>query len=250
MTRTTVGRAAVRPAGPRIAVALALVAAATALLALSPRLLVPLAPVLVDGAPELDARLRHQLMTLPLALLVVLAVRALVPSGARFLRIGRLDAPVVPVRAVGLIPAPHETWRHVGRNFAVVLTAVTAVVVGLQVVRGAEFDALRALRMAPWIALLAASNAFVEEAITRFGVVAALIDRVGPNASYLVSGVLFGVAHYAGVPGGLPGVLVAGFLGWLLAKSVGETGGLGWAWFLHLLQDVVIFTALFATVGP
>jgi hypothetical protein len=34
---------------------LGLLVAATALLAFSPRLLVPLAPVLVDGAPDLDA---------------------------------------------------------------------------------------------------------------------------------------------------------------------------------------------------
>lgn len=246
-------RAAAAAAGPGwlgTVVVLGLVGAATALLALSPRLLVPLLPVLVDGAPELDARLRHQLMTLPLALLVVLAVRVLVPHGARFFRVGRLDAPVVPVRAVGLVPASHETWRHVGRTFAFVLTAVTAVVVGLQVVQGGEVDALRALRLAPWIVLLSVSNAFVEETITRFGVVAALIDRIGPNATYLASGALFGVAHYAGVPGGVPGVVVAGFLGWFLAKSVGETGGLGWAWFLHVLQDVVIFAALFATVVP
>lgn len=250
MTRRAAAAAAAGPGWLPTVVVLGLVVAATALLAFSPRLLVPLAPALIDGAPELDTRLRHQLVTLPLALLVVLAVRVLLPGGARFFRVGRLDAPVAPVRALGLVPAPHETWRHVGRNFAFVLTAVTAVVVGLQVVRGAELDALRVLRMLPWIVLLAASNAFVEETITRFGVVAPLIDRIGPNATYLASGALFGVAHYAGVPGGLPGVAVAGFLGWLLAKSVGETGGLGWAWFLHLLQDVVIFAALFATVGP
>lgn len=238
-----------RTGGLQVAVVLLLVAAATALVAFAPRLLWPLLPTLVPGDPQLDGRLRHQLTTLPLALLVVLAVRLLVPGGARFFRVGRLDASVEPVRLIGLVPAPHETWRHVGRSFALVLTAVTAVVVGLQVLAGAEVDLGRALRMAPWTLLLSITNAFVEETITRFGVVAPLIDRIGPRPTYLASGALFGAAHYAGVPGGWPGVLVAGFLGWLLAKSVGETGGLGWAWFLHLLQDLVIFTAVFAAVG-
>jgi len=36
---------------------------------------------------------------------------------------------------------------------------------------------------------------------------------------------------------------MAGFLGWLLARSVVDTRGMFWAWFLHFLQDVVIFTA-------
>ena len=230
----------------RRAAALGVVLAATLLLALAPRLLHPLLPELIASDAALDLRVRHQLLTLPLALLVLLAVRAWVPAGVRFFRIGRLDAPVTPVRAIGLTPGPTESWRQVGRNFAVVVTAVTAIVVGLQLLPGADVDVARAARMLPWIVLLAASNAFVEETITRFGVVATLIDRVGPNAAYLASGAVFGIAHYVGVPGGPVGVLVAGFLGWLLAKSVGETGGLGWAWFLHALQDVVIFTAIFA----
>jgi hypothetical protein len=37
---------------------------------------------------------------------------------------------------------------------------------------------------------------------------------------------------------------MAGFLGWLLARSVVDTQGMFWAWFLHFLQDVVIFTAM------
>jgi len=32
-------------------------------------------------------------------------------------------------------------------------------------------------------------------------------------------------------------------LGWLLAKSVIETNGIFWAWFIHFLQDIVIFSA-------
>lgn len=36
---------------------------------------------------------------------------------------------------------------------------------------------------------------------------------------------------------------MAGLLSGLLAKSVVETNGIFWAWFIHFLQDVVIFSA-------
>lgn len=64
----------------------------------------------------------------------------------------------------------------------------------------------------------------------------------------MVSALLFGIPHYLGTPGQLIGVLAAGFLGWFLAKSVLETKGLGWAWFVHFLQDVIIFVAVLGTL--
>ena len=33
-------------------------------------------------------------------------------------------------------------------------------------------------------------------------------------------------------------------LGWLLARSMVETRGLFWAWFIHFCQDVIIFSFL------
>jgi hypothetical protein len=40
------------------------------------------------------------------------------------------------------------------------------------------------------------------------------------------------------------GVLLASFLGWILAKSMLETRGMFWAWFIHFWQDVWIFSFL------
>jgi hypothetical protein len=57
----------------------------------------------------------------------------------------------------------------------------------------------------------------------------------------------FGILHFYGVPYGYVGVFLAGFLGWLLAKSMLETRGLFWAWFIHFWQDVWIFS--FMAVG-
>lgn len=37
------------------------------------------------------------------------------------------------------------------------------------------------------------------------------------------------------------GVVLAWFLGWILAKSMLETRGLAWAWFIHFVQDMANF---------
>jgi hypothetical protein len=36
-------------------------------------------------------------------------------------------------------------------------------------------------------------------------------------------------------------VVLAWFLGWILAKSMLETRGLAWAWFIHFVQDMANF---------
>ena len=54
----------------------------------------------------------------------------------------------------------------------------------------------------------------------------------------------FGLAHYLyGSPSGVIGFLMTGFLAWLLGKSMLETRGLFWAWFIHFLADVIIFAS-------
>lgn len=200
-------------------------------------------PILANA--YIDGELKYQLITLGVAGLVLLATylagRA---SFRRFFRLGQIDAPVEPVKAIGLKPGPDETWLHVGRNFAVIITAVTAVLIYFQAIRGNSI-APEHLRYLPWILVFAVSNAFVEEMITRFAVVSSLDGIIPRDAVYLVSAAIFGGVHFYGTPGGILGVLLAGFLGWLAAKSIGETRGVFWAWLLHFLQDVVIFTGFF-----
>ena len=81
--------------------------------------------------------------------------------------------------------------------------------------------------------------------ITRFSVVASLFGAIRKGYFCLVSAAVFGGVHDFGTPGGIAGVMLAGFLGWLLAKSVIEREGVFWAWFIYFLQDVIIFAGIF-----
>ena len=58
----------------------------------------------------------------------------------------------------------------------------------------------------------------------------------------MIAAVFFGMAHYLyGSPPGVAGFLMTAFLGWLLGKSMLETKGILWPWFIHFLSDVVVF---------
>lgn len=48
-------------------------------------------------------------------------------------------------------------------------------------------------------------------------------------------------------PYGVVGVVMAGFLGWMLCKAMLETKGFFWSWFIHFWQDAAIFA--FIAVG-
>ena len=98
--------------------------------------------------------------------------------------------------------------------------------------------------------VFALTNSFVEESITRLGVVVVLKNKLKERTIPLVSAFIFGIVHYWGNPRGIIGVIVSGFLGWFLTKSILETKGIFWAWFIHFLQDVIIFSALFSFSYP
>jgi membrane protease YdiL (CAAX protease family) len=200
-------------------------------------------PISLVPNAGVDARVKYQLITLILAGLVLAATYALSPASFRvYFRRGQIDAPVEPVKLIGI--GPNETWRSLGRNFAIVISIVTFAVIYVGFMQGRSL-APETVPYLPWIVVLALSNSFVEEMITRLGVISALDQLVPRQSIYLISAAIFGLVHYFGTPGGIPGVLLAGFLGWLLAKSIVETRGIFWAWFIHFLQDVIIFIGFF-----
>jgi len=67
-------------------------------------------------------------------------------------------------------------------------------------------------------------NAFNEEFTLKAAPLSVLEPAVGRGQALCLTTYYFGVGHYYGVPYGIVGVLLAGFLGWFLGKSMQETG--------------------------
>lgn len=158
-----------------------------------------------------------------------------------FLTRGDLAAPVEPVRWLGIKAG--ERWNTTGRNFAFILSLGT---LAFLVIAGRPpLDiVVRALPFLPAILFAAAVNAFNEEMTYKASFLAVLVDVVGKQPALWMMAAFFGIWHYYGIPYGIVGVILATFLGWLLGKSMLETRGLFWAWFLHFLQDIWIFAFL------
>ena len=190
--------------------------------------------------PVLIAELVTHLLRLTPAF-VVLAILLLM--GLRradlFLIMGDIDAPVEPSRLLGM--KQPEPWTKTGTIFAVVFTVFTLVfLLGSWGIPSASV--LDLVTVVPLAVLIAAMNAFNEEFTLRAAPLSVLWEKIGKQQSLLVTTVYFGLGHFYGVPNGVLGVLLSGFLGWFLGKSMLETRGFFWAWLVHFLPDVVIFT--------
>ncbi|HFD87630.1 MAG TPA: CPBP family intramembrane metalloprotease [Gammaproteobacteria bacterium] len=185
---------------------------------------------------------RYQALLLPLALFTVIALYIL--NGevvGRFLFVGDIGASAGPVPLFGIKEG--ESWLSLGLSLSFFITLVTAAFMYFQVrAGGISMESL--IPLIGWVLLFSLTNSLSEELIFRVGIVSALYDAVSPEYIMIISAVIFGLAHYGGMPSGLVGVFLAGLLGWLLMKSVLETQGIFWAWFIHFLQDVVIFSGL------
>ena len=194
--------------------------------------------------PEIDRQLLYQPVSAGIAAVTVLGTLVLVPESANYFHVGTLRTPVVGLNWMGIESS--DTWLGIGISIGLMITAVTTLVVWFQVTRKGALD----VRQMPLLFLLSVPfafvNAAVEEVIFRLALCNALGAALPMMTVALISGLLFGIPHYFGHPCKLPGVVLAGFLGWLICLSVLQTGGMIWAWAVHFVQDVVIFTLLFA----
>jgi uncharacterized protein len=190
----------------------------------------------------INTQSKYQLTALGLGLGLVVLLWVLFPRQLlRFLSFGNPSAASqgMPLFGVGA----GESWLGVGLSFSVFITLATGIFMYLGF---RQFAAQRHKlpSLLPWILAFSASNAFIEEVIYRLAVVVPLEGKLEPSLIALCSGVLFGLPHLRGMPSGLLGAAMSGVLGYILCTSLLETGGLVWAWWIHFLQDVVIFSAL------
>lgn len=197
----------------------------------------------VLGSDSFSAQmLAEQLLKLSAAgvMIVALLLLGYRPRGF-FLAIGRLDAPIRPVPLLGFPrPAPWRRFALVwGFGIAAVLGAVQ-----FALLRPGASDLSSLLPLLPAVLVFAASNAFAEEMTYRAPMLSTLEPAVGSHRAMWQAAVFFGVAHYFGIPGGVVGAAASVFMGWLLSKAMLETRGLFWAWLIHFLSDVAIFSSL------
>lgn len=179
-----------------------------------------------------------------LDILVALAVIAVLwlmkrDRKAFFLVKGRMDAPIEPIRWLGIKAG--ASWKTSGWIFAGVaaLAVFVPTILGIAP-SGATF--LRALPLFPAAVLFAAVNAFTEEAYFRSSLLSTLYEVIGKTHTLLITLVFFGLGHWLyGSPPGLIGFMMTGFLAWVMGRSMLETKGILWPWIIHFAPDVVIF---------
>jgi hypothetical protein len=186
--------------------------------------------------------LADQSLRLMVTFMIIAALFMLKKTRSAFFLVkGDTNALTEPVRWMSIKRG--ERWKQVGRNFSVILSLGTLTFLILAG-RPPLDIALRALPFLPAILLAAMLNAFNEEMTYKASFLSVLEDVVGRNQALYLMAAYFGIGHFYGIPYGVIGVLMAGFLGWFLGKSMLETRGMGWAWFIHFWQDVLIFAFL------
>jgi hypothetical protein len=185
-----------------------------------------------------------QLLRLAAALLMVIIMLLIKKRRSEFFLVrGDLNATAEPIPFLMTRP---EAWSKLGRNLTIFISLGTLAF--LLLAGRPSLSALTgALPFLPFVLLLAAMNAFSEEMNYKASFLSVLQGVVGRQQSLLLMAVFFGIGHFYGVPYGLVGVLMAGVLGWLLGKSMLETRGFAWPWFIHFVQDVLIFS--FMAIG-
>jgi len=184
-----------------------------------------------------EQSLRLMVTLIIIAVLFLLRKRA----SAFFLVKGDTSALAEPVKWLGIKSG--ERWNKLGRMFALFISLGT---LAFLVIAGRPpLDiVVRALPFLPAVLIAAALNAFNEEMTYKASFLSVLEEPVGKHQALLLMAAFFGIGHYYGIPYGIIGVILAGFLGWFLGKSMLETRGFWWAWFIHFWQDVLIFSFL------
>lgn len=189
----------------------------------------------------------YQIITLLLAFLFILLSRLIGGKGVfKYLNLKNIDGKIKEVKIIGINPKNGESWINLGLNFSIIITFVTVIVIYFQLIKSNQFS-YNFFPLIFYVLIFSLMNSFTEEIIYRFSITSVFQElNIDSNITALLSGAIFGIVHYFGTPGGIAGVIMAFFIGWFLSKSIIETKGFFWAWFIHFLQDIIIFYGLFS----
>ena len=198
-------------------------------------------PFSVSGLEYINTQSKYQALLLGVAMLVLFAIYFVNPSNfSAFLAPGNIAAPAKGVSWLGV--SEGGSWLSLGASLSFFITLATSTFIYFQF-RKSGGGPKQLIPYLPLVLLFSLTNSFSEEVVYRLGVIVPLVGSVDTAYILLISAVAFGAPHLRGMPNGIVGALMAGLLGWLLAKSVVETNGIFWAWFVHFLQDIIIFSA-------
>lgn len=216
-----------------------------------------IAPMLDDWAPLHDAMVKSGWGAQQFIQRLTLTAGALLLFGTfigrrftrqdLFLRVGDLAAPARPEPILWF--RKPISWSHLGPQLLIIFGV--ALPMFLFVTLQPDFGQLARLwQLLPWALATAALNAANEEFQFRCVPLAHLRNALPQREALWLTAVFFGLGHYFGQPSGPVGVVMATMAGWIWAKSMVETRGVGWAFGIHMVQDVVIFCFLATAAKP
>jgi len=184
--------------------------------------------------------LKGQLLKLAAALIIFIVLLYFKKRPKNFfIAMGDIDGEVKPIKFILTEP---PNWKKLGFTFAIYLSIGTLIFL---VIAGGipSLDKLISIiPIFPLIIIFAAINSFYEELGYRAALISVLEDKIGSKQSLYLTSVFFGIAHFYGVPYGVVGVIMATFLGYIIGKSMLETRGFFWAFIIHMILDILIFS--------
>ena len=171
--------------------------------------------------------------------LIILATFLLRGKSLRDLYLTRGDiyAAVKPTRLLGV--KDKISWLNMALRFSAVFGLGTLIFLFLSA-RPDLGQIWSNLGVLPFAVIIAGLNAFNEEFTLRAAPIS-MLGALSEKDALALTTVFFALGDYYGVPYGLIGVLLSGFLGWFIGKGILETRGFLLAWFTHLVPDIVIF---------
>lgn len=195
--------------------------------------------------PSFAAYMPAEVMLNLLVTVAMVFVLGALKGGRRSFYLARGDLAAEAAPIAWLAVRRGDRWDSTGRNLAIGISFGT---LAFLLLSGTPTSGLvaAALPALPAILFAAALNAFNEEVTYKASILSAVEEPLGRRDALRVTAAYFGLAHFYGVPYGLVGVALAWFLGWILARSMVETRGIAWAWFIHFVQDVLIFAFMAA----
>ena len=227
----------------KIAIPIILVVVFTAMILLASQQLKTTKLFSVSPNEYVNFQFNYQFLLLLITILSLTATYFLNKENfLNYLTLGDISKPANELKFFGI--RANDSWLKTGISLTIFISLATATFMYFQL-KQAQVNWTLLQSGIFWIILFSLTNSFGEEMIYRMGIVSPLKGLLQPMTIFIISAILFGIPHLAGMPSGLIGAIMAGVLGLVLAKSLYETNGFFWAWFIHFLQDVIIIGTLF-----